>query len=82
MLFIHSYFLKSEMFLSLVSWQFAQVLPWSRRRSPGVRHRETLDVRKCRALAEGAAGPRRQQHCHHAGGQQKRSTPPEGSAHG
>lgn len=37
-----------------------QVLPWSRRSSVGLWHCQALDVRKRRALAEGAAGPRRQ----------------------
>lgn len=59
---------------------FFQVLPRSSWRSLGLWHCQALDVWKCWALAEGAAGPRGQQHSHHASGQQKWSTPPEGGA--
>uniref|UniRef100_A0A8B9SS63 RAB11B, member RAS oncogene family n=1 Tax=Anas platyrhynchos TaxID=8839 RepID=A0A8B9SS63_ANAPL len=57
------------------------VLPGGRGGSAGLRHRQVPDVRKRRALAEGAAGPRRCQHRHHAGGQQERPAAPAGRAH-
>ena len=45
-------------------------------------HSQTPDLWECGALAEGAEGPRRQQHRHHAGRQQERPAPPQGRAHG
>ena len=44
-------------------------------------HSQTPDLWERGALAEGAEGPRRQQHCHHAGWQQERPAPPQGRAH-
>lgn len=48
-----------------------QVLPRCSRSSSGVWHCQAPDLWECRALAEGAAWPCRQQHRHHVSGQQK-----------
>ena len=58
-----------------------QVLPGCSWSSPSLRHRQALDVRKRWTLAEGAEGPRWQQHRHHAGWKQERPPPPQGGAH-
>ena len=60
---------------------FSQVLPRGSGGPAGLRHRQAPDLRERGALAEGAEGPRRQQHRHHAGGQQERPAAPEGRAH-
>ncbi len=58
-----------------------QVLSGCRWGSASLRHRQAPDIRERRALAEGAEGPRWQQHRHHAGGKQERPPSPPGSAH-
>lgn len=58
-----------------------QILQRSGGGALSLRHSQASDVRERGALAEGAAGPRRQQHRHHAGRQQERSPPPQGRAH-
>jgi hypothetical protein len=45
---------------------FFQLLPRGRGRAPGVRHRQAPHLRERGAVAEGAQGPRRLEHRHHA----------------
>lgn len=66
---------------SAVSLALLQILQRGSGGAFSVWHSQTPDLWECGALAEGAEGPCRQQHCHHAGRQQERPTAPQGRAH-
>ena len=53
-----------------------QVLPRGGGSVAGLRHRQVPDLRERGQVAEGAAGPCRAEHSHHAGGKQVRSEAP------
>lgn len=72
--------------ISAVKWRvlvlvWLQVLQRGGGGSLSLWHCQTPHLWERGALAEGAEGPRRQQHRHHAGWQQERPAPPQGRAH-